>query len=314
MAKKRKNKQNSNQLITVLIILIAIIILGGIYAGYINSQKNKDFSVESENLQTQEEPALEENVKEIFEKKELTKVKKIIKPKVSVPTTDRCGNEKADLGETCSSCPNDIKCNEGYSCIESECKEVTLTFSKGVYCGHLRGSYQGNNGIDLTDRAVNYASSCSIEGSGPEKAFDGKRELSQYVWMCINKDGLSLPQFVAVELEKEYIINQLRIFQKGGNDLFNIREISLEVSIDSTDGQNGHWIPVEIGNRNILINSQKESLDTFFDPVSAKWVRVLVLNTWKEPITHLAIGEIFIYESKYICESDYNSIVRSAPY
>ncbi len=43
----------------------------------------------------------------------------------SVMAANLCGNNKADSGETCSSCPNDIKCPSGYSCITGNCVQVS---------------------------------------------------------------------------------------------------------------------------------------------------------------------------------------------
>ncbi len=308
---KRKNN-NFSQVLTIIIILIVILVLGGIIANY--QQPTEEPLPVEDPISCGEHKAGDswkvdcntcgcDESGHVFCTEMACEV--IEEPEPKTKFIDKCGNDKKDLSETCSSCPSDVPCPNGFSCMEEQCQEVKLYYVGPYYCGYLRGGTHRDTSYDLTKESSNFFSTCKYENSGAEKAFDSRLGLTQEAWACINKGGLRLPQFISVELPEETIINRVKVFQKGASDSFNVKKVALEVSVDSTDGKDGHWIPMKL-EKDTFFNNPKSHLDLYIDPTSAKWVKVKVLETWNQPTTSFAIGEIDVFEAKYQCDSDYN--------
>lgn len=235
----------------------------------------------------------------------------LLVPKLSTTPTgaaikDQCGNNIADFGETCATCPTDIPCREGYSCISEQCEKVSLKPKGTQYCGYLTGYYGRDEETNIALKATDFYQTCvsSTEPSSTaDKLTNGAQLETNNIWMCTNSQGLTMPQFASIKLDQEYIINHARVMSSYlGFDDANPKEVTISISVDSTDGRDGHWLNVAQGQ---LRNTYEDYQDIFFDPVSAKWVRLTVNSLWNEPFTTMGVAELVVYQASYICDSDY---------
>ena len=235
----------------------------------------------------------------------------LLAPKLNNPTgavtISTCGNGIQDKGETCGTCPQDIPCREGYSCINQQCEIIGLKPKGRQYCGYLPGYYtKRDKGQNIAILSTDFFQTCisqDVPSSTADKLVDNKYRFTENIWMCINKPSLTLPQYASIKLDKEYIINHARLLSSYlGNDDANVKEFTISISIDSTDGKNGHWRTVA---KDKLKNTYEAHIDVFFDPVSAKWIKVTVNSLWNQPFNKFGLSELKIYEATYVCDSDY---------
>lgn len=240
-------------------------------------------------------------------------IKKVVKqaPPITVKAVkvEKCGNGELELGEGCGTCPEDAPCTKGFSCIENECRQLGLARVKGAqYCGYLPGLVSRRDERVQMDMIDYYASCEEIRsGSTGDKVYDSKVGIGEQVWLCSDKTGLTLPQYVSMKLDKERVINRIRILESHLRDDLNVKVVRLQVSVDSTDGIDGHWL--ELGSTTFTNDNNKSFAEIYTDPTSARWVRILVDDVWSYPIKQFAIGEIVVYEAKYICNDDYDARV-----
>lgn len=236
----------------------------------------------------------------------------------------KCGNNMPDFGETCSSCPSDIICSQGYSCINAQCKQKGLFEGQeedGVRkigkCGYLHGDASQTNRYateNIAWKAITFYNSCvtpfSIE-SDASKLYDRSLVSEKNIWECYEPKGISFPQFASIKLNKEYVINRAKIFQNSiGSEAMNVRDYALYASVDSTNGADGHWIKVSEG---ILPEGFRKAQNVFFDPVSARWVKLEVKSMYNLPYKAFGIAELYVYEAPFICSRDWSPSIDWNP-
>ena len=219
---------------------------------------------------------------------------------------DTCGNNVVEFGETCATCPTDVICPKRHSCMYAECKEYGLLPQGGsTYCGYPVGSLQVNEGFTLNYNIKGSSQSC-VADYAPDhdasKLADKKIGMSDNMWECMNKQGLSYPQHASVELETEMLLNGVKVVQSGvGHDGYNVQKLSVYFSQDSTNGEDGHWVKM---GETIMRNSYNDWENIFFPPTTATWVRVQVDQGFNQD--KFAISELKIYEAPYVCDPDYD--------
>ncbi len=215
-----------------------------------------------------------------------------------VPAVDLCGNNRVDAGETCSSCPKDAACVDGYSCRFGSCEEIGMTSDTGViYCGYERGHFGRDVGTNLARDAIQGASSCG----DPLALFDGVYTLSESRWLCPN---VKFPQWAAFELPEEVIVNRMRVLGSHmGNQDFNVGLFDVFFSVDSTNGEDGHWMLV--AEDELMPLKYNAELEVFTDPISTKWVKIEVTSPRGLVQDDFALSEVMVYEADLVCMGDY---------
>ena len=212
-------------------------------------------------------------------------------------TMDTCGNGEADFGETCGTCPTDIECRDGYSCINEVCEITDLKPKGRQYCGYLPGYYGRDEGNNIAIKATEHTQTCvskEMPASTASKLTDGLTRFTENVWLCTNTRA---PQEATFKLDKEYVVNHVKVFSSNmHNDEFNVKDYTIFTSIDGI-----HWLEAA---EDTLDNYYEGYKDTFFDPVSAQWIKIKVNNVYEAPYDKFGIGEIYVYEATYICDSD----------
>lgn len=240
---------------------------------------------------------------------QIKKVMKQTPAPIRATKVEKCGNGEVEFGEGCGNCPEDVACPKGYSCIANECSLIGLSRVKGgQYCGYLQGLVSRRD-ERVPIPMVDYVATCedvNADSTG-DKVYDGKLSLGENVWLCSDKTALSLPQYVSMKLDKETIVSRIRVLQSSLRDDLNVKIVRVQVSVDSTDGNDGHWL--ELGSSEFTQNKRDGFTEVYTDPTSARWVRVIVDDVQNYPIRQFAIGEIQVYEARYTCNDNYDARV-----
>lgn len=232
-----------------------------------------------------------------------------LKPKT---TLSLCGNGNIDAGENCGNCI-DAKCSNAPSLKTTCINDVCTPYDKRNfeyfpeirrYCGHTE---LDSNTVNIVSKTVNSKGSCSLQinkevTSDSSKLFDGGITYVDQQWSCGTQSSspISMPQEVVLQLDKEHVLNRFILVQNSASndDNRNVGDYSVEVSSDSTNGNNGHWVTVFEGKlRNEFQTKDQEQ----FPPISASWVKLNVKSLYNPNSNIFTLAEFQLFEARYLC-------------
>ncbi|MBS3147234.1 hypothetical protein J4471_06095 [Candidatus Woesearchaeota archaeon] len=241
-----------------------------------------------------------------------------VKPKpVDVQTKGICGNGQIEAGENCGNCI-DAKClttiDPKETCINDVCTKYEKPYFEYIesmkkYCGYTARDFDSEN---IAFKSIKAVESCTLQindqvtASGKQLTDAGFTEVSKQ-WSCSTQSiiPIKMPQYAAIELDNIYVINRLRLMQNGfgKDDKRNVNEISIAVSVDSTNGVDGYWTEVA---KKSLNNKYQSKEEIMVIPISAKWIKVNVNSLYHPDSNIFSLAELEVYKARYLCTSDIN--------
>lgn len=234
------------------------------------------------------------------------------KPKT---TLSLCGNGNIDAAENCGNCI-DVKCSSAPALKTTCINDICIPYDKRhfeynseirKYCGYTQVD---SNAENIASKVISSKGSCSLQindevTSDSSQLLDGGITYVEQQWNCGTQSAkpIDMPQSAIFQLDKEYVINKFILVQNSASndDARNVRDYSIEVSSDSTNGNNGYWTTVYEGQ---LKNKYQTKDQKQFPPISASWVKITIKNLHNPNSNIFTLAEFQLFEARNFCVGD----------